>query len=667
MTIPQLNLDDRSFQELVSEARMRIARSCPEWTEHNVSDPGITLIELFAWMTDMLVYRLNRVPDKIHLALLELLGIQLAPPEAAETTVRFWLAAPAEQPVVIPARETEVATPRTAGEDPLVFQTSDDFVIRPVRPAACVVQHSGTIVEMPVADGDARPYGDRQQVFASSPAADDSLYLGFEEPLGRLLLKVDVDCSPARGAGVHPEEPPLVWEVSQHNGGWEEAEVLADTTGGFNYGSGSVELQLPGRSAIIDVSGRRLYWLRCRLLDKTRTGADTAGYSHPPEVTRVTARAVGAQLPASHSARETEESLGYSDGTAAQTLQLRHAPALPLDPTHEVLEVNDPQTGHWHRWEQRESFASSGPHDRHFVFDASVGQIELGPAIRQRDGSWMQHGMIPPKGSALRITGYRHGGGRRGNVAAQSLTVLRTSIPGVAAVTNPEPAHGGVDLESLTVARRRAMLELRTRYRAVTAADFEYLALEASPRVGRAKCIEPAATEAVAVYVLEALDAADRALTVDEVTPSTAVLREIASYLDERRTVGTVVHVRPVPLRGVSVEVELEAAPLTDPGRVEVDVRQALYRYLNPLFGEAGDDEAQDGWPFGRPVSEGELHGVVQSVDGVELISVLQIYETDPKTSRRAPTPAIGRLMLRPEELVISINHVVKAVRAQRK
>ena len=72
---PQVQLDDRRFQDLVDEARLRIASSCPEWTEHNVSDPGITLIELFAWMTDMLVYRLNRIPDKLHVALLELLGV----------------------------------------------------------------------------------------------------------------------------------------------------------------------------------------------------------------------------------------------------------------------------------------------------------------------------------------------------------------------------------------------------------------------------------------------------------------------------------------------------------------------------------------------------------------------------------------------------------------
>ncbi|MEA2129906.1 MAG: hypothetical protein QOJ85_2797, partial [Solirubrobacteraceae bacterium] len=54
-SLPAINLDDRTFQDLVSEARTRISQACPERTEHNVSDPGITLIELFAWMTELTI------------------------------------------------------------------------------------------------------------------------------------------------------------------------------------------------------------------------------------------------------------------------------------------------------------------------------------------------------------------------------------------------------------------------------------------------------------------------------------------------------------------------------------------------------------------------------------------------------------------------------------
>src|SRR3954467_7557877 len=142
MALQQIVLDDRNFQELVNEARLRIHRTCPEWTEHNVSDPGITLIELFAWMTEMLVYRINRVPDKLHVALLELLGIGLDPPNAATADLRFRLSAPPSEPIAIPAGDTQVGTLRTASDESIIFQTLETATILPLAPAAYVVERN---------------------------------------------------------------------------------------------------------------------------------------------------------------------------------------------------------------------------------------------------------------------------------------------------------------------------------------------------------------------------------------------------------------------------------------------------------------------------------------------------------------------------------------------
>ncbi len=74
MPLPQPNLDDRTFDDLVAEARAMIPRLAPGWTNYNPSDPGITLIELFAWLTEMMLYRLNRVPDEHYEVFLELIG-----------------------------------------------------------------------------------------------------------------------------------------------------------------------------------------------------------------------------------------------------------------------------------------------------------------------------------------------------------------------------------------------------------------------------------------------------------------------------------------------------------------------------------------------------------------------------------------------------------------
>ena len=75
MALPAVNLDDRTFQDIVDEAKRLIPRYTPEWTNHNLSDPGVALIELFAWMSEMVLYRVNQVPDRLYVQFLNLVGI----------------------------------------------------------------------------------------------------------------------------------------------------------------------------------------------------------------------------------------------------------------------------------------------------------------------------------------------------------------------------------------------------------------------------------------------------------------------------------------------------------------------------------------------------------------------------------------------------------------
>ncbi|MEH0529625.1 hypothetical protein QBA75_21855 [Streptomyces stelliscabiei] len=92
MALPSPNLDDRRFQQFVDDAKRYIQQRAPEWTDHNVSDPGVTLVETVAHMADQIVYRLNRVPEKNHLAFLDLVASPYIPaPRAARTDVTFWL------------------------------------------------------------------------------------------------------------------------------------------------------------------------------------------------------------------------------------------------------------------------------------------------------------------------------------------------------------------------------------------------------------------------------------------------------------------------------------------------------------------------------------------------------------------------------------------------
>lgn len=656
MRLPDVVLDDRSFQDIVNEARGRIAQRCPEWTDHNVANPGIVLTELFAWMTEMTIYRLNRVPDKLHIRLLDLLGIKLHPPIAATSDLRFRLGAPPTEPVQLPAGETEVATRRTADEPSTVFRTTVETTIPPARPTAYATECNGRFGTVRVSDGVAEPPAAERHPFGKPPTPGDALYLGFDESLARLVVQVDVDCSQAGGAGIRPSDPPLRWEVSTGDG-WAEAEVLDDRTGGFNHGAGVIELQLPDRHRPAAVGKRRAHWLRCRVDERTRSG-EKASYAAPPEIYRITAAPIGALVPAMHAEQVSDEALGESDGTPAQSFRVRQDPMLPLE-TGETLEVLEPGERDWCPWELRESFADSGPTDRHFGLDPASGTVELGPSVRDVDGNWRQHGAIPQKGALLRLSRYRHGGGQRGNVAAGQLTQLRRAIPGVANVVNPQPARGGVDPETLDAARRRAGLELRTCGRAVTSSDFERLAVSATPRVARAVCVPPAGDEPVRVRVLPRVEPAARQLSADELATGDDLLEEVAAFLDDRRLLGTTIEVAPPALRGVSFVADVESTRGADRDRVASDVATALYTYVNPLVGGSIDGPGE-GWPFGRTLNLGELYGIVHRVPGVEFVRILRMYETDLETGERSSQALGSHLQIEADEVIASGEHVVR-------
>src|SRR5690348_11458130 len=131
MALPVPNLDDRRFQDLVDDAKRLVQQKCPEWTDHNVSDPGVTMIELFAWMTDQVLYRLNRVPDRNYVKFLEMIGVRLFPPTAARAPVTFWLSKPAEEQFRVPAG-SQVGTLRTETETSVLFSTVEEVVMVPV-------------------------------------------------------------------------------------------------------------------------------------------------------------------------------------------------------------------------------------------------------------------------------------------------------------------------------------------------------------------------------------------------------------------------------------------------------------------------------------------------------------------------------------------------------
>jgi hypothetical protein len=131
MSLRSPNLDDRRFKDLVEEGRRRIAQSCPTWTDLTPGDPGIVLLEAFAYLTDILLYRLNRLPEKAYIEFLRLIGVRMYPPAAAGVNLRFRLTRPQNHPVEIP-KGLRVTTGRTdTGAEAPVFITTESASIEP--------------------------------------------------------------------------------------------------------------------------------------------------------------------------------------------------------------------------------------------------------------------------------------------------------------------------------------------------------------------------------------------------------------------------------------------------------------------------------------------------------------------------------------------------------
>jgi len=229
MTLPAPRLDDRSFQDLVDEAKRRIPRLAPEWTDHNVSDPGVALIELFAFMTDQLLYRLNRVPERHYVKFLELIGLRLFPPAPAVAEVTFWLSAPATGPLPIPTG-TEVSTLRADDVPGIVFRTDDPMTIEPPDLVAILSSVDGKRFTNHM--DDLRAHKPFLAFTDPNPAEGEHLLFGFSNSQARhaisLVMELDVG-----GIGGDPDHPPLAWETWVGDR-WVQLELERDDTQALN-------------------------------------------------------------------------------------------------------------------------------------------------------------------------------------------------------------------------------------------------------------------------------------------------------------------------------------------------------------------------------------------------------------------------------------------------
>ncbi len=701
MAIIPPRLDDRGFADLRAELIRRIPVHAPQWTDHNASDPGIALIELFAALGDDLLYRLNRVPEVARLEFLRLLAIEPWPARAAVAPLRVELPRGGLEPVTPDfigggSPRLEVAAGKIA------FQAIEEVTALPLEVAAWIkAPYSGPLLPggldnvnqllighlghlppalptyraqpLPAPTGGNLPAG-----VSTAGSVDERLWLCLLAPeatfaaakraaggdeaaarqeirrrlAGHLLnlgLYTDdtlcgaTDHRRCPDPGSDPLRWPVRWEISsgRFSGAARHVDqllylrltVVADDTDSLTR-RGVVRLRFPERDAaggtpfgdwtaasfdppdddLLGVgelpprlddeksAARVLAWLRVGRVDP----------AHPP----IRLRWIDGNIVRVEQAlTAAAELLGYGDGRSAQQHRLAHTPVIVGS---EQIQVRGSVA--WENWRRVDDLALAGPDDPFYVLDAAAGTITFGDGL---------HGRLPLPGEAIRCLTYRYGGGVQGNVGAGRINRVRAGSAAVQAlkVSNPLPAEGGADAESLAAATARIPQSLRHNDRAVAADDFVDLAL-ATPgvHVGRAQVLPrhkphervDGVPGVVTLIVLPAYDP----LQPDQPTPDREMLRRVCAHLEPRRLLTTELYVTPPQYVRLSCSLAVEPEAGSGEETLRRNVELALRQHLAPLP-PYGPDGA--GWPFGRAVRDRDLEAAALRVQGVRLVNEVRL------------------------------------------
>lgn len=684
-------LDDRKFQQIVDEAKKRIPHFTPEWTDHNVSDPGITLVELFAWMVELILYRMNQVPDLHYVKFMEMFGVGLNPPQAARTALTFWFSKALAEPtggVPSIAAYTAVSTVQTETVEPVIFTTDDLFEVQVPVLRACITSvttDKGTQYVDYTLDTLHKKLA-RVPVFASTPTPKigDALYWGFSNDLSFHLVCLTLTVEPNAGFGINNKQPPYEWQVSNGNDGWEPinpTDIEFNEIKGLND-NGRIQFHLPqmGRQKIkITNVGNAtqpekvydLYWVRVRVRDISSDdlALKMTSYTKSPLLLGFDAPAVlGCTIQATHAAVKKDENLGESDGSPGQRFFLQFTPLLAprLQDKGERLLVRVNGVDQDEDWHEVTDFGDSCEDSPDYMLDSVTGELRLGPAIRQRDGAIRRYGRVPARGAQLIFQSYRYGGGIIGNVKQGELNTLKTAIPYVKQVRNRHSATGGLDQQTLEAAKLEMPRRLRTIERAVTAEDFEFLAQqpEVGVHFGRVKCFQPKsdAAENIAPGTVELLlmahvPDAQGQLTGAQLQTSAEDKAKLRNFLDQRRLLTTRLVIAEPSYHYASVLVTIHPPIGMNQNEVRKSIRRQLYHFLNPLIG--GFDGL--GWPFGRKLQPQDIYRCLQDIEGVQAITDVKLFEAS-SIPADLDQEAVSEILLPRHGVILSGQHDVSFV-----
>ena len=641
MSFKAPNLDDRKFQDFVDELKLRIPLYCPEWTDHNVSDPGVTLIELFAYMAEHLLYQMNQLPDLHYRKFAQFLGIPIPTPQPARAGVIFWLtkAQIGSDPDLLIPKGTEVSTTQTETIAPVIFTTEEEAKIVAPHLGAVLRDQRGSRPQALNLDS-LRGNEEKVMLFSDTPQVNDAFYFEFDNDLSHHILRLQVRFNDKVGTNINVNNPPVTWEAYTDRHEWLPIEVLCNTTKGLNT-SGKIELQLPRLAKFSrrwnDVPAN-INATDAQARYSIRVSVSRKEYDKSPELLQIEEiAALGRVVQTVHTQIVEREFLGESNGSPGQHFLLSRSPiVLPLqagetlwvgplaelDRDGQSTQPSDSSSlsNAKQAWQYVEHFAyhdeatttpatingtqQTVEQPRHFTIDVMTNEVRLAPAIRLPDGEIKQYGKVPARSEPLYFLRYRFAGAMA-NVPSRAINVLKSSIPYVARVENQHPAIGGQDspsLEAMTIEVQRYLRHHQGRQskKAVTTDDYVALVKAQFPeQVTKVEC-HGLSQEPNTLYIfvvaplpIETLNTGN--LTQANLNVPDLAIEKITQYLHNFRLLTVHIHVRNPTYVRINVRVRLAGK---ESNVMQTQIRNDLNQYLHPIYGSS----TGLGWPLGTDI-----------------------------------------------------------------
>jgi predicted phage baseplate assembly protein len=526
----------------------------------------------------------------------------------------------------------------------VIFETERKLHAAPGQIELSFVQEGNRFYEVDLSGSDA---GNTEPAFGSNPKPGSGLLLALNsgiEPQPNITIGIQLSAKsgappPVATGSVEPiagiPQPFLRWEFFD-GGSFEAAEVIRDETNNLRQ-SGVVELRSPRRWRPGTPAGigadKPLRWLRLKIVFGEFDNAPTLAFVRLNLVAAVAARTV------------RNEVLEYIPDSDGRRLRLSQKPvlagSLQLTVNEGVigstaqLASGDTATGSPVTWKEVDDLNASGPDDRVYELDSATGELQFGDGI---------HGANLPRGFRNVVAErYQLATGSAGAVDAEQITGLVSSAPFLVGVSNPLPASGGRDEDSLQQTLLSGPEKIRARDRAVTTADYELMALLAKGAdIRRAHAVAgmhaglngAGVPGAVSVFLL------GPPRSDGPPYPDPGSLDAVSRYLSERIAPAGVEVVAAAPqFHRVGVRALLGIAAAADDGNV---IRQTLLE-LDAFFDPFHGGDQGRGWPFGGVVYHDALvRRLLERVDNLLAVSTLNLVvdgEALPTCTDFAPEP----------------------------